>query len=569
MSYPPVATVTLYGEDCVRVELYESGFLLVTAVSAPNLPAACQPPQPDDATAEQPEMIRLAGENVMAEKWTGPLYQVTLPDGLRIEYGLLPNVAPNAIDSQAALAVIGDMLDSIRFTQATILAQVTPTPIPAGCLDDNPATAPAQTGRLRVVFEANGQMWEWREETGTAVQLEPEATPLNEIDGKLSADGQFLASLRQPDENTFELWVSAADGSNLRQLVVISPDEVYERYPQATAVRLEFGWIGTTSLISYHFSPEFDGIGGVPLQTIWIVDSESGRSWIVLPPDELWAYQFVNSGHQVIVLGAEGVRVIDTIDGGVRFDIPLDVVVPFEQRITFTPNNERIIVYTTAGITFIKPDDGTFIEIPLDYMPIGAGHYSILPPLYWLENETQFYTQTTTDEDWTSPEATFTIWVVDTEAASATPLHTFTGFYPSVVFSPDRRWIAFWPQRMDNLRQLYLADLSTGKQFLYDTLRLLEFIDWSPDGTQFLYKEGQSTQPILGHICAAPRPVTGIEVNLNGDVKWVDGQRLLILDGSPEDGQPRQLRLVTLDGQSTLIATLNEDYPPFRFYFEE
>lgn len=572
MSYPPVAAILLYSDDCLRAELYESGFLLITAtasalsagVAAPNLPAACQPAQPD--AAPQSEMIRLAGGTIMAEKQNGPLYRLALPNGLQIDFGLLPDVDPDAVDSQAALAVIGDMLDSIRFSGEVALAQVTPTPIPTACLDDSPAVFTPPAGNLRIAYELEGQTWEWREETGTAVPLPPEATPETKTDGMLSPNGRFLATLRRPDENTFELWISAADGSSPRQLIAITPAEVYERYPQATGVGLNFGWVNE-SLISYRFEPTFDGLGGVPLQTLSVVDVANGRSWPILPPDVAWDYQFTNDGQQLLALTETGVQVINTADGTVQFDIALDIVVPFEQGITYIPDGQRLLVYTAAGIALINPDDGTFSEIPLDFAPIGAGHYSILPPRYWLENETQFYTLTSSDDVWNDPNATFTVWLVDVSVHSAMPLNTFTGFLLSAELSPDRSKVAFWTQKMDNSRKFYLADVQTGEQFLYDDGRLLEFIGWSPDSAHFLYKPAESPQPILGDICAGARPLTDIQITLNGNIQWVDDQHLMVLEGAPGGSQP--LKLMTLDGQSTLVATLTGDYPAFQFYFEE
>lgn len=450
---------------------------------------------------------------------------------------------------------------------STAAAPATATPIPTACLDDSLPAVEPPAGKLRIVYEMGGQKWEWREETDTAVLLPPEPTPKPEFDGILSADGRFLATLHQPDENRFELWISAADGSNPRQLVTVSPDELFSRYPNAVRLRLAFGWVAGTSLISYRFVPDFDELGGVPVQTIGIIDAESSDTWTVLPADVAWAYQFSKDGQQLIALTEEGIQIINTADGTTRFDIPLDVVVPFEQGITYLPGGERLIIYTAAGIALVNPDDGTFTEIPLDYAPVGAGHYSILPPQYWLENETQFYTLASSDDIWNDPDASFTVWLVDTAVPSATPLSTFTGFLLSAELSPDRRKVVFWTQKMDNSRKLYLADVNTGQLFLYDEGRLLDFIRWSPDSSQFLYKPAESTQPILGHICAGPRPLTGITVTLNGAIQWVDDQRLLVLEDATGDGRP--LRLITLDGQSTLIATVSDDYPAFRFYFEE
>jgi hypothetical protein len=561
-SFPPVAVIILYGDDCVRTEMYESGFWLITDAAAPNLPPACQPPL--FAADPEAEMIRLAGQTVMAKKQAGPTYRVTLPNGLQLDYGLLPGVDPETVDSQAALAVIGDMVDSLRFTDAVALAVVTPTPIAGGCLDEAPLVNQPPTGKLRVVYELDDQTWEWREETGESALLPTE--PENEE--VLSADGRFQVSLRQPNEDSYELWLSDADGSNLRLLLPISADELYERYPQIISTQLAFDWVSDTTLISYRFLPEADGLGGFPVQSVGIVDAASGDTWTVLPPDLAWTYQFSEDGQQLIALTDEGIQIINTLDGTVRLDIPLDIVAAYEQGITYTPDEQQLFVYTANGITLVNSTDGTVTEIPLDYAPIGMGHFSLLPPAHWLENGTQFYTVTASDDIW-AKDATFTIWLVDTVAASATPLNTFTGSYISIDLSPDRRWVAFWIQNMSNMRKLFLADVHSGEQFLYDELHILEFVGWSPDNTHFLYRSFDDKQPILGHICAEKRPLSEFEIGATQNAKWVDAQRLLVVEGIPESGQPHPLRLVSLDKQSTLIATLTEEYPVFRFYFEQ
>lgn len=566
-SYGPIAAPTLYSEDCVRVELYDSGYLLITSPAVSALPTACQPPS--FIADPEPEMIRLAGQTVMAQKQTGLTYRVTLPNGLQIDYGLLPDVDPEAIDSQAALAVIGDMLDSLRFTEEVALVVVTPTPIAAGCLDETLPTNQPPAGNLRVVYEQDDQTWEWREETETTVSITPTPTsPLTEEEGLLSANGRFRIVLRQPDERRYELWLSDGDGSNPRLLLPISADELYERYPQVTDAQLAFEWVADTNLISYHFLPEANGLGKFMVQTMGIVDAESGDTWTVLPPDLAWTVQFNENGRSLIALTAASIQIINTLDGTVRLDIPLDVAAVWEQSITYTPDGQHIFIYTADGIALVNPDNGAITEIPLDYTPIGMGHYSILPPIRWLENETQFYTVTASDDIWAN-DAVFTVWLVDTATASTAPLNTFTGNYVSVELSPDQRWVSFWTQNMSNVRKLYLADVHSGEQFLYDELHVLEFISWSPDSSQFLYRSFDDNQLILGHICAPPERLDGIEVGLANNVKWVDDQRLLLLEGVPESSQPRPLHLVTLDGQSTLIATLSGEYPTFRFYFEE
>jgi hypothetical protein len=326
--------------------------------------------------------------------------------------------------------------------------------------------------------------------------------------------------------------------------------------------------VGDTSRFSYYLTPAFEGIGGVPIRTLRVADAEDGRTWTLLPADMAWSFRFSDDGRQLFALTEAGLQIVDVADGVVRFDLPLDVVVPFEQGISLTPDGSRILLYTEAGFALVNPADGAVSEIPVEYAPIGAGHTSILPPMHWLADNARFNTLTTTDDVWNNPEATFTVWLVDTATSTAEVLNSFTGFYLSLMFTPDWGRVAYWTQTPDNVRTLYLADVISGQHFGYDTLPVLEFISWSPDRRQFLYKRYESTQPILGHICAPPQPLPGVSVTLNGDIQWVDGQRLLVLQGAPEVTE-RPLRLISLDGSGVTIAMLAGENPQYRFYFEE
>jgi len=488
----------------------------------------------------------------------------------------LPLIAPGATRSATATAMPTTAPSSPTATDPPPSAapSVAPSATLAGCLEDTGAVA-MPPGFLRIAYELDGQWWEWREETGLAepspgsAPFESEYEALWTLGGQ-SADGRFLLEARQPEDGQYELWVSAPDGTDPRRLVAITPDVVFERYPQATGVELQAGWVDGTSLVAYHFTPLFEGIGGVPIQELGIVNAEDGRTWYGLPADVAWTFRFSEDGRRLLAITDAGLWIVETSDGALLHDVPLDVVVPYEQGIMFTPDGSRIILYTESGFALVNPIDGTVTEIAVDYAPIGAGHTSILPPIQWLADHARFYTLTTTDDVWNDLEAQFTVWLVDTETGSATALNSFTGFYPSVVFSPDRRIIAYWVQSRDNVRPLYLADVMSGEQFPYDTLPVLEFVGWSPAGRQFLYsyRPFETTFVMLGDICAPPLPLPRVNVTLNGDIQWVDGQRLLVLEGAPGDSE-RPLRLISLDGSGVTIAVLAGEEPHYSLYFGE
>lgn len=560
ISFPPVADVWLYGDVCFFGQLYESGYLLITAVDTP-LPAACRSPALDVSVAGEAEAIRLAGELVMAEVWEGSRFYVQLPNGLQVEYGLWAEVDPDVVDAQAALVVMADMVDSLRFETGDVLQTVMPTALPPVCLSDAPSVAVEPLGLLRVRYELEGQLWEWREETATAV-------PVEAAD---AGDGRWQWTVQQPDEYTFELWGSY-DGGEAQKLYSSSIAAYADQYPELMRAELKFGWVGDSSLLYVYLVPEFGALGGLLMWPIELIDTETGQTWTALPGDVAWAHAFTADGRWLIALLDTGVQLIDPLTGQVEHDIQLEMVKPYHQTVNFTPDGAQLYVYTAEGIAFIDVADGTLTTVPLTYAPIGLGHHTLFPSIHWLGEAGQFYTFTSNDDVW-DKAATFTIWRADVASGESTAVNTFAGFYMSVMFSPDGRWVVFWPQSMDNRRRLHIADVVTGEQGVYDELRLLEFIGWSPDNTQFVYKPFKSTAEatglIVGNICQPPRPL-GVETIVAYTVQWVDSQRLLVLDGRDDTGSsmPRPLRLVTLDGQSTPIVTLVGDQPSFDFYWE-
>lgn len=566
ISFPPAADIWLYGEDCLWATLYESGYLLITAVDG-HLPEPCQRPALDETAVGEEVAIPVAGELLLAQTWDDGRFYVRLGDELQVEYGLQPDVDPQAIDSRAALAVISDMVNSLRFSQTVALPVVTATTVPTVCFDPTPAVAAEPPGLLRVRYELDGQLWEWQEETATAVVVE-------DLAGALSADGRLHLSHQQLDDDTFELWMSR-DGEEAQLLLSRSIAAYRQQYEQLGGASLAFGWLGESHIAYAYLVPRFNGMGGIKLWPIEMIDTETGQTWPVLAEDLAWSHLFTADGRWLIALLDEAVQLIDPLTGQLAWERPLPLVVPYQQTINLTPDGQQLYLYTDNSLTFIRLEDGAVTSIALPYTPIGLGHYSALPILHWLDEGSQLYAVVSNnvgDEAWQEGGSS-TVWLVDTAVGSATPVNEFAGLFLSMNLSPDGRWISFWTQTMNNVRSLYIGNVVTGEQTLYDEMRSMEFVGWSGDGRQFLYKPfkstAEATELILGDICAGPRPLVGVEAILAEDVRWVDSQRLLILDGRADgfSTQPRPLRLVTLDGQSSLIVTLKGERPYFELFW--
>lgn len=211
----------------------------------------------------------------------------------------------------------------------------------------------------------------------------------------------------------------------------------------------------------------------------------------------------------------------------------------------YSPDGKYIFYFIDKGILRIDARDGQQQIIPLKYSTVvprgGDGFTDSSPEFRWIGNTTLLVPLLDSDKRYMvqpmEPDPAswaFTVWQVDLASETANPIRTFSGFQPSVVFSPDRKQLAFYKFQgvaPSQTRNLVIVDLATG-----EILEIIEggvFEAWSPDSDEYIYSAGHPTKKgetdnskyYLGLIRGKP-----ILMNwgVSDDAVWVDPNRLVM-----------------------------------------
>ncbi len=377
----------------------------------------------------------------------------------------------------------------------------------------------------------------------------------------MSPNSRLVAFHRSPEEGHDEIWVVGTDGTDERRLAVSDGREISERHPEFAHVQtvLSMGWIPNTRILWY--CRGFDAFDtGVPPygETVRLVDADSGAEpRVIVPPGDVWALAFAPNGRQLAALTEHELRLIDTADGRVTHTVPFATGSTYRQEILYTPNGRQALVYVHSGLAFVDTASGQRRDIPLDYEPIGWGHRSTFPPIYWLGGGPLAYAIVTQGRyvlDVWKPEATFAVWRLDLSQGTATRLHTFTGMGTEAQLSPDCRWLAYSRYVDQNTRELYLADVESGRQLLYDRGDVSPR-RWHPNSIQFAY--GGLPSPLrLGQLCGPPLQVEqagGDYLSHDTSLYLIEGRDDFLTVG-PGPGDSYLIGLSTFSGQTRRIA---------------
>lgn len=586
ISHPADAILATEG-DCLQI-YYKAGYVTVSTPPPGGEAPLCDPTQLEGYDLSEingririGDIPYLTAGNELYEpetaNWAGEALGVTIDENATlITYGTAQNQGYAQEEYEASKVVLMEIINTYQRLETAVSVPTPPPPTPvqetavpqptqlAVCATGFEAEAvDAPSGPLRVSYSSGNTAGVWREEWNM-VQLFP--LPADATNALITADSEHVAFSRHPDDDTTEIWVMDADG-NARKLASASKSAYLQNQPEYVIdATLDYRWLGSSHDLAYAWSPEFDGLGGeLPYDTVTVVTAETGNPRIVITPGEIVGYTSSPDGSQIAAFSPSELHLINTANSSTQHTLPLAGV----KRAEYDENGRYLILFIPNAIAIVDPLNGTHRQIGLEYTPIGAGHYSVVPGLVaWSEDNTAFYTIVPNSTDFNQaidPSATFTIWQIDLLAATATPLNTFTGFALEAYLSPNAHYAAFWTQTPDNNRTLYLADVLTGEVVVYETGNSLELFGWLPDSTHFLYRTVASPQMQLGHPCTPPTPKHIIEPG----VSWVDPQRFLILQSISGSDTNRnwEIHLRSLDEQDTLVTTFTGPYPSFHFSF--
>ncbi|MEM7802074.1 MAG: hypothetical protein AAF633_22970 [Chloroflexota bacterium] len=567
VSVPPVASLARWGDQCLRADLPEGGFMVIVSSETADLPDECRLNLAVSEMDDPSTLIRFAGETLMAASIGDNRFQVDLSDRFTLTYGLRAGVDPESVDAQVSFAVIGDMLDSIRFEDDFALPVVTPTSIPQGCLDQEASSVEAPLGNLRILYRADGQLMAWREEDASAFNVPDQNRLAQGDDSRVSEAQKYEASVKNLGENQHEIWMTPLDGGAPFLLVSLSSQPFLDQYEGDFESEIFIEWINETQL-AYFVSFPANHMGGGVFREMIAIDVESLDRQTLYSGGEAWVYRFLSDG-RMLLLKEDGLRVIDSQTGLELDFVPLVVPRHASQTLELTPDQSTLPIYIDKEIALYDVTNGDLRTIPLPYQPIGLGGTTAFPSKDWI-TETVFQTIIFKREDAIFDDnAYFYVWQVDIEQMTAVELAEFKGFGLEAVVAPNHRFVTYWIQNMANERKLYLGDIETGESFLYDELDELEILGWDSTSQRLFYRQWSRPNLIIGDICGPPQPLSGVNIGVRTDVTLVDDQRLLILNDINWAERTRLLRLVTISGEVVNIANIDaERYPLYEFYFE-
>jgi len=349
--------------------------------------------------------------------------------------------------------------------------------MPAWCPIET--TPPSVSGKLRVAYASQDNLWLWDE--GRSTQQLTTSGDIQRI--SVSDDGQIIAFTRKLDENHQELWAINADGSNERRLVSVREFSTLDGSTDALGVLpANLQWEPGTHHLTFDTYPIYHALWVYEPMIFWQVDVDTGK---ISPAPYSGGYT------------------------------------------AYSPDGKKVVIYNMIGLSLMHVDGTNLREDILDpYQGIALGESYYDPSPYWASDSSSLLVALPDQEDIFDNNTTTTVWRVLVEGTPE-KLGTWRAFSPSVWFSPDQTYMAYWFN--GNQRELHLAQIS--RQTVNNTLdavyirgEMIDILTWSPDSRHFIFQMGnpgnQSQFFYIGDICQ--RPVK-LPLNVGGDFTWVSG----------------------------------------------
>ena len=385
----------------------------------------------------------------------------------------------------------------------------TPFPTPVWCpVEPAPSTNP---GKLRLVYASRGALWLWNE-AQSAVQL---TQPGNIDQVSLSDDGQIIAFTRKLDEYHVELWAINADGSH--ELRLISADGFTQLDGSTDALGVlpyMLKWEPGSHHLTFYTYPLYDALMVFEPSSPWLINLDTGD---------------ISSA---------------PYNGG---------------NTEYSPDGKYVIIFDILQISLVRMDGSDLREDILPgYHGIAQGEQYYDPQPYWANDSSSFTVALPNQDDLYTQDSTVTVWNLPVEG-KPTELGQWKAFAPSVTFSPDNVYMAYWnlPEGSTNQRELHLARLegsgaSNPKDAIYTRGELIGNVSWSTDSQHFIFtmvSSGSKYRTYLGNTCQ--RSTLLMEGDRWITAAWVDASRYLLASNIYNIPGQGELRLGEIGQEQT------------------
>jgi len=417
---------------------------------------------------------------------------------------------------------------------------------------------PALMGTLRLVWVEARDLWVWDRGEGEPYSLTGSGD-VTEV--RLTSDGETALFTRQVGSNS-ELWAVSADGTNLRQLaggpqlsgtmhmLSFSFDEsmlafvhlLNEQGGELWVARLDGS--GAQRLVSR------DDLMDIIAEPLADFATPTGVTWI--PNTYTLTYDaypgFKNGGIYIYV--QRQVWVVDAMSGA------QGVLFPQAEggQVEYSPDGTTMAIITPDSLRLMNIEAKDLHPAGVDYHAVGFGEYYAHPPLAWTP-DSQALLVAQPSEDGINQDGLVTIWRVPVDGSAVSRVAEFSGFFPTVAFSPDRSKVAYWRAVApgSNTRELRFVTLDSSEHIVYDTAEQLDFLSWAPDSQRFVYTRDQSPgNARLASICGDPVAL-GLQF-WPANVTWVHPTRFLF---EHKDEQAFQLYMGMVEDPGSPVLLLN------------
>ncbi|MDH5507715.1 MAG: hypothetical protein OEZ02_10895 [Anaerolineae bacterium] len=405
----------------------------------------------------------------------------------------------------------GAVETSVAATMTAMAAAITDTPVP-----------PPVPAVLRVAFVDGGDLWLWMEGI-PAVELHDDAFDVGDV--RLSDDGQVIAFSLVDNYDFRGLWAINTDGSSLRMLVDAPTINSMSADPSALGANpWRWDFVPGSHTLAFNTHLVFDGPGLAIQNDLRLLNADTSALSTLLAPGDGGEFYYSPEGSQIAIVTPTDISLINA-DGSNR----RDAVLTYASVMTYSEYQYYAVPrWSTDGsqlrVVIPSPDmmdpaaTIEVFEIPLDGTPpVSVGLTAAFPPLFVQES----------------------------------------------TLSPDLSKVAF-TRRVgaagSNTVELHFVEPATGTMSLYYTGTNVEFENWSPGGTHFVYAEGSARY--MGALGGGSGLVAGL-----ADVRkvvWIDATRYLFTNGSTGSWQ---LQLGVLGGSTTFIVSPAADFVTFDFSY--
>ena len=412
----------------------------------------------------------------------------------------------------------------------TSLATPKPTagtaPPPTSAPTSEPASTPTYGPFvLYVAFVKDGDVWLWAD---TEHPMEEQvAVPLTTAGGvedvKISKDGMLVAFTRGG-----ELWAVNRDGTGERPLVTAEAFAAMERREPEFRVALHrYAWVGRTHTLA--FNTRLDtGYGLVLNDDLRLVNADTVELTVLFPPGQGGEFAYSPDGSQVAI--------------------------------------------ATPGDIFLADADGANPREALSYTPVAtASEFRYYPEPVWSADSSALRVAIAPPDPYVERPQT-SIWALRTDG---TPAHLMgsievaRGSQP--VFSAYLSQLAYvqlpGDGRPGDQGSVVLTDLTSDEMMSDSTTYYAEaraIYGYAPDSLRFAFAtNAEQPQAMLGQLGAEAIPALGDAEGAVIDVRWIGGDRYLVLANRSAGGW--DIILGEVGGSRTAIATVGGFPPAYDF----